>query len=335
MLRNVAIGIVLSLLLVGCGSSGSEKPNEASTSATSGNTSGAKRRIAFVPKGSTHEFWKAMQAGAEKAAAEKGVELLWKAPLKEDDRADQVKVIESFTNEKVDAIVLAPLDESALTRPSKDAMDAGIPVVIVDSGIKGLEPVSYIATDNFAAGKVCAQNLAKAMGGKGKVLVLRYQEGSASTMAREEGFLEEAKKLGLEVVSSEQFGGATRESAQSASESLIQRFSEGGTLKVDGIFTCNESTTFGMMRALQSAGLLGKVKLVGFDSSKELVEGVAKGDIVGLLLQNPVKMGYLGVVSAVDHLDKKPVEAKVDSGAVFVTKENLDTEEVKAVLPKS
>lgn len=276
-----------------------------------------------------------MQAGAEKAAAEKGVELLWKAPQKEDDRADQVKVIESFTNEKVDAIVLAPLDESALTRPSKDAMDAGIPVVIVDSGIKGLEPVSYIATDNFAAGKVCAENLAKALGGKGKVLVLRYQEGSASTMAREEGFIEEAKKLGLEIVSSEQYGGATRESAQSASENLIQRFSEGGALKVDGIFTCNESTTFGMMRALQSSGLLGKVKLVGFDSSKELIEAVTKGEILGLLLQNPVKMGYLGVTSAVDHLDKKPVEAKVDSGAVFVTKDNLNTDEVKAVLPKS
>jgi len=335
MLRNVAIGIVLSLLLVGCGSSGSENANQASTGATSGDASGAKRRIAFVPKGSTHEFWKAMQAGAEKAAAEKGVELLWKAPQKEDDRADQVKVIESFTNEKVDAIVLAPLDESALTRPSQDAMNAGIPVVIVDSGIKGLEPVSYIATDNFAAGKVCAENLAKALGGKGKVLVLRYQEGSASTMAREEGFIEEAKKLGLEIVSSEQYGGATRESAQSASENLIQRFTEGGTLKVDGIFTCNESTTFGMMRALQSAGLLGKVKLVGFDSSKELIEAVSKGDILGLLLQNPVKMGYLGVTSAVDHLDKKPVEAKVDSGAVFVTKENLSTEEVKAVLPKS
>jgi ribose transport system substrate-binding protein len=275
-----------------------------------------------------------MQAGAEKAAREKGVELIWKAPLKEDDRAEQIKVVENFTVDKVDGIVLAPLDENALAVPGNEAIAAGIPVLIVDSGIKGLEPISFIATDNYAAGKTSAERLAKAMGGKGKVIVLRYLEGSASTMAREQGFLDGAKEFGLEVVSSEQYGGATRESAQTASENLISRFKEGDTLSVQGIFAPNESTTFGMMRALEGAGLLGKVKLVGFDSSQELLAAVREGKIEGLLLQDPFKMGYLGVTKMLEHLNGTKPEPKIDSGAVFVDKTNIDSEEVKALLPK-
>lgn len=276
-----------------------------------------------------------MQAGAEKAASENNVELLWKAPVKEDDRAEQIKVLENFTNEKLDGIVLAPLDKDALVPPAKEAVAAGIPLLIVDSAITGMSPVSFIATDNYGAGKTSAAEMAKALGNKGKVIVLRYQEGSASTMDREAGFLDGAKAAGLEVVSSEQYGGATRESAQATSENLIQRFKSGDKLTVDGIFTPNESTTFGMMRALEGAGLLGSVKLVGFDSSKDLLDGVRSGKITGLLLQDPFKMGYLSVSKMVAHVKGEKIEPKIDSGAVFVTKENIDSEAVKSVLPKS
>lgn len=334
LMRTLAACSLLLVLLAGCTAPSSEK-----TPAPGGDKpaaeGGAKKRIAFIPKGATHEFWKTMQAGAEAAAKEEGIELIWKSPLKEDDRAEQVKVVENFVNEKVDGIVLAPLDENALAGPAKEAVAAGIPVLIVDSGIKGMEPVSFIATDNYAAGAVCAEQMAKALNGKGKVLVLRYQEGSASTMAREQGFLDKAKELGIEIASSEQYGGATRESAQSASENLIQRFGGGGGLTVAGIFTPNESTTFGMMRALESAQLLGKVTLVGFDSSKELLEGVKAGQIHGLLLQNPYKMGEMGVTKMMEHLGGGKVEPKMDSGSVFLTKDNMDSEEVKAVLPNS
>lgn len=326
------VGALLLATLAGCSGGGQAASGEALKDGTAPTV--AKKRIAFIPKGATHEFWKTMQAGAEKAASEKGVELIWKAPLKEDDRAEQIKVVENFTADKVDGIVLAPLDENALAVPGNEAIAAGIPILIVDSGIKGLEPISFIATDNYAAGKTSAERLAKAMGGKGKVMMLRYLEGSASTMAREQGFLDGAKEFGLEVVSSEQYGGATRESAQTASENLISRFKEGDTLSVQGIFAPNESTTFGMMRALEGAGLLGKVKLVGFDSSQELLAAVREGKIEGLLLQDPFKMGYLGVTKMLEHLAGNKPEAKIDSGAVFVDKTNIDSEEVKALLPK-
>jgi ribose transport system substrate-binding protein len=329
------VGIaLLALLVAGCGpsasSSSTPEPGSKTTVAST-----KKLRIGFIPKGSLHEFWKAMQAGAEDAAAKNNVELLWKAPVKEDDRAEQIKVLENFTNEKLDGIVLAPLDKDALVPPAKEAVAAGIPLLIVDSAITGMEPVSFIATDNFGAGKTSAAEMAKALGGKGKVIVLRYQEGSASTMEREAGFLEGAKAAGLEVVSSEQYGGATRESAQATAENLIQRFKTGEKLSVDGIFTPNESTTFGMMRALDGAGLLGSVKLVGFDSSKDLLDAVRSGKITGLLLQDPFKMGSLSVTKMVAHIKGEKVETKIDSGAVFVTKENIDSEAVKSVLPKS
>jgi ribose transport system substrate-binding protein len=329
------VGIaLLALLVAGCGpSSSSSSTPEPGSKTTVASTK--KLRIGFIPKGSLHEFWKAMQAGAEDAAAKNNVELLWKAPVKEDDRAEQIKVLENFTNEKLDGIVLAPLDKDALVPPAKEAVAAGIPLLIVDSAITGMEPVSFIATDNFGAGKTSAAEMAKALGGKGKVIVLRYQEGSASTMEREAGFLEGAKAAGLEVVSSEQYGGATRESAQATSENLIQRFKTGEKLSVDGIFTPNESTTFGMMRALDGAGLLGSVKLVGFDSSKDLLDAVRSGKITGLLLQDPFKMGSLSVTKMVAHIKGEKVETKIDSGAVFVTKENIDSEAVKSVLPKS
>jgi ribose transport system substrate-binding protein len=273
-----------------------------------------------------------MQAGAEKAAGELNVDLTWKGPLKEDDRDEQTKVVENFTAEKLDGIVLAPLDDQALRPPVEEAQAAGIPIIIVDSALQGVKTVSFIATDNFAAGKLGGEKLVKVMGGKGRVILLRYAEGSASTTEREKGFLEAAKAGGLEVVSSEQYGGATRESAQSASENLIARYKKGDALDVEGIFCPNESTTFGMLRALQNANLNGKVKFVGFDSSKELIDGISAGDIEGLVLQNPNKMGYLAVTNMVKSLKKESVPEKIDTGAVVVDKANLDSADVKALL---
>lgn len=339
MMKRLLVAAMVGLALVGCNSGGSNSTGDSATdkptaTGDGANASGDKLRIAFIPKGATHEFWKTMQAGAEKAATELGVELIWKSPLKEDDRAEQVKVVENFVNEKVSGIVLAPLDESALTPPAKEAINAGIPLVIVDSAIKGVEPASFIATNNFEGGKASATELGKMLGGKGKVILLRYAEGSASTMAREEGFLEGAKAAGLEVVSSEQYGGVTRESAQTASENLLQRFKSGDKLSIDGIFCPNESTTFGMLRALEGAGFAGSVKFVGFDSSKELLEGLTAGKVSGLLLQDPFKMGYLGVTKIVAKIKGESIEPQIDSGSVFVTKDNMDSEAVKSVLPK-
>jgi len=317
--------LALLLGLVSCGNEGKDSSTEASGS------EGGPLKIAVIPKGTTHEFWKSVHAGAEKAAAEMKVEIVWKGPLKEDDLKQQVDLVESFTAQGVSGIVLAPLNDKALVKVVKDAKRAGIPTVVIDSALQGEHHTSFVATDNRAAGTLAGEHLAKLLGGKGKVVVLRYQEGSASTAKRETGFIEAAKASGLTVVSDNQYAGATTESAFSASESLLQakKASEDG---VDGIFTPNESTTFGMLRALRTAGLAGKVKLVGFDASDKLLEGLKAGDISGLVVQNPHQMGYLGVKTMVAHLRGEKVEASIDTGSVMVDAENLGTPEVQRLV---
>ncbi|HVR20399.1 MAG TPA: substrate-binding domain-containing protein [Polyangiaceae bacterium] len=297
-----------------------------------GDAGPSRLRVAMIPKGTTHEFWKSVHAGGVKAARELDVDLVWKGPLKEDDLKSQVDLVDSFVAQRVGGILLAPLNDKALILPVNRAAAAKIPVVIFDSALSGGNFVSFVATDNRAAGRLGGEHLTKLLGGKGKVVVLRYQEGSASTHEREEGCLEALKKSpGIEIVSDNQYGGATTESAFSASESLLlaKKAAEGG---MTGIFTPNESTTFGMLLALEKAKLAGKVRFVGFDASEKLVQAARAGSIDGLVLQDPFRMGYLSVRAVVEHLRKKPVEPRTDTGAKLVHRENLDEPEIQALI---
>lgn len=330
MRRNVLFASLLALALVGCSGGG-----ESTSTTTTGGTpdSSAKLKIAVIPKGTQHVFWKSVEAGARKAGDELGVEVIWKGPETEDDKDAQIKTVENFVTSKVDGICLAPLDDTALKAPVKAAQDAGIPVLIFDSGLKESEYVSFVATDNKAAGKMGGDKLASVLGGKGKVIMMRYQEGSASTTEREDGFMESMRgNPGIEIVSENQYAGATVETAMATAEKLINRFRAGDKLSIDGIFCPNESSAAGMLRALETAGFAGKVKFVGFDSSDPLIAGIEKGQIDGLVVQNPIKMGELAVKSMVAHLKKEAVEKRIDTGAMVVDKANLNTPDAQALV---
>jgi ribose transport system substrate-binding protein len=294
-----------------------------------GPSPGAKKsfKIAVIPKGTTHEFWKSIHAGAIKAAqdlAAEGVtvELIWKGPLREDDREQQIQVVEGFTSQGVNGIVLAPLDSKALVRPVEEAKRLGIPTVIIDSGLQSDQIASFVATDNYLGGLLAGEEMGRLLGGKGKVLLLRYQEGSASTEERESGFLEKMKTVwpGVEVLSSDQYAGATRDTAKRASENLLNRFAND----IQGIFTVNETATAGMLLALQDISKAGKVKFLGFDSSQPFLDAMKSGQLDGIVLQNPLKMGELGVKTMVQHLLGKPVEKLVDTGVFLITPKNMD-----------
>jgi ribose transport system substrate-binding protein len=291
--------------------------------------------IAVIPKGTTHEFWKSIHAGAVQAAEEISASgdsgrIIWKGPLREDDRELQIQVVESFLTQGVQGIVLAPLDRRALVRPVQDAKTAGIPTVIIDSGLETDAMVSYVATDNYKGGSLAAERLGQQLGGRGKVLVLRLQEGSASTEERERGFLDRLKSgyPGITIVSSDQYAGPTRETAKRASENLLNRF--GGDLQ--GIFTSNESATIGMLLALQDMGKAGKVHFVGFDASQILVDAMRARQLDGIVVQNPMRMGYLGVKTMVAHLRNQPVEKSIDTGVTLVTPETLDLPATKDLI---
>ena len=290
--------------------------------------------IAVIPKGTSHVFWQSIHAGAAKAAQELGVNIIWRGPLREDDRASQIAEVEGFITRGVSGIVLAPLDEAALVGPVGDAARAKIPVVIIDSGLKGGDYVSFVATDNRMGGRMAAEGLAKMLPQGGRIVVLRYAEGSASTDDREEGFLEEiAKHTNILVLSSNQYGGADVEGAYKRGEALLHKFRRpDGSLELDGIFTSNESNTLALLRVLQSSGWAGKVKYIGFDASDTLVKGLSDGHIDALVVQDPVNMGYLGVKTMVDHLQGRPVEKRIDTGAQLITRDRMSDPAVKELL---
>jgi len=312
--------VVLSLAFMSCGG----KDKSASPGAEA-----RRLTIAVIPKGTTHEFWKSIHAGAQKAADELGVEIIWKGPQKEDDRAQQITVVEDFINRGVSGIVLAPLDDRALRRPVLDAAREKIPVVIIDSGLQGEDYISFVATDNYQGGVLAARRLGELLKGKGKIFCIRYQEGSASTMERERGFLDTIQKEfpGLIRLVQDQYAGATTESAYQLAENLLSRFPD-----VEGIFCPNESSTFGTLRAVQEAGIAGKVVFVGFDSSAKLIQALKDRHVQGLVLQNAVRMGYLGVKQMVLHLRGQIVEKRVDTGVTLATPDNMDLPEIASLL---
>ncbi len=216
-------------------------------------------RIMVIPKGTTHEFWQTIHAGALKAAEESGnAEIIWQGPPKEDDRTDQIKLVQNAISIGVDGIVLAPLDSKALVSPVEQAIEKGIPVVIIDSALESKKIASYVATNNYNGGVLAARRLGELLKGEGKIILLRYAVGSASTDEREKGFTDTMEKEfpKISYVSKDQYAGATSDSAQQRSQSLVTRFRG----QFDGVFCPNESSTLGMLRALEGAGMISEAK---------------------------------------------------------------------------
>jgi ribose transport system substrate-binding protein len=309
------------------------------TNSSGGASSGDVRKIAVIPKGTTDEFWKSIHAGAVKAQQELAasgtkIEPVWQGPIIANDSAKQISVVENMINAGVSAIVLAPADENALANVVETADKKGIPVIIIDSDLKTDKYKSFVATDNYKGGQLAGDSLAGLLNKKGKVIMLRHDKGQASTEKREQGFLDAIKAYpDIQVLSSNQYGGPTSDTAYKAAENLLAGFkNDDGTLKADGFFASNEGATYGLLKALQDVKATGKVKFIGFDASQALVSALKDGDINGLIVQDPVNMGYLGVKTAVDVLNGKTVERHVDTGVHLATKENMDTPDIHDLL---
>lgn len=310
--------ILLAVLTVGCVSSSSTPDGK------------KKLRIAVVPKGTAHEFWKSIHAGAQKAAEERGVEIIWKGPQIENDTAGQINTVRDFITKGVDGICLAPNHSQSLVEVVEEASLSDIPVVVFDSGLaEGAKFLSYVATNNFHGGELAAQTLAQAIGEKGDVILLRYRAGSESTEQREEGFLAEIKKYpDIRVVSSDQYGEATTQEALEKSSQLLLKYGD----KIQGVFAVNESNCNGMLEALQNSGHAGKVKFVAFDPSEKLIAGLQEGTVHGIVLQDPVSMGYQAVCTLVDHLAGKEVPDQVPTGEYVATRENIESADSQRLL---
>ncbi|MAB71931.1 MAG: sugar ABC transporter substrate-binding protein [Planctomycetaceae bacterium] len=319
--RGLGFLVSIAFTIVGC-----DRPSETSVSDPGAAPS---RTIAVIPKGTSHEFWKAVHAGAAKSGRDLGVEIIWQGPAREDDRDDQIKVVEQFITKGVDGIVIAPLDDTALIRPLKEAAEAGIPVAVIDSGVNWDGSVTFAATDNYEGGVRAAREMGRLLDGRGKVVVMRYVEGSASTTRREEGFIDTLRSdfPDVEILSDNAYGGATLEGCVSTAENLLDRFAE-----IDGVFAPCEPATVAFMRTLDQAGRKDATVVVGFDASESLVEGLRSGKVDALVVQSPFAMGERGVGLLIDSIEGRDVPARVDTGCVVVNLANMESPEAKTVL---
>jgi ribose transport system substrate-binding protein len=319
-----AVAIVAMGLMLATGCNKKSDENTTSSGATSTN---AQYNIAVIPKGTTHIYWQSVKAGAEQAAKEFNCKIYWNGPERETDRDRQIQIIEDIIVQKVDGVVLAPLDKDALV-PSVDKLASlKIPCAIIDSGIATSNYVTFAATDNYQGGVLAARRMGEILGGKGNLIVLKYVPGSASTTDRENGFIDTIGKEfpNMKIVDSK-YGQDTVETALQAAEDMLTRNKD-----VQGFYACNAPTAVGALQALQSQNR-PEIKMVGFDAEKALIDGLKAGQIDALIVQNPFKMGYEGVKAVVMAIQGKPVEKKIDTGVAVVKKEDLDKPDIKALL---
>lgn len=295
--------------------------------AACGQASG-KPVVGVVPKGTNHTFWQSVHAGAIKAGEEFELEILWNAPQMEIDSARQISIVENLITRQVDGIVLAPVDEDALVTVVERAADQGIPVAIFDSAIKTDRIITFVVTDNYQGGVMAAERMGEILGGSGKVGVIGFMPGSASTMKREAGFVETVAENfpGIDVVGVK-FNMADRAKALAEAENLLTAHPD-----LAGFFADNESSVDGTVQAVKQRGLAGKVKIVGFDASETLVDDMRAGVIDSIVVQDPFKMGYESTRQLATHLAGGEPERHIDSGAYLLRPENVDTPEMQAVV---
>ncbi len=313
-----------------------------------------KYRVAVIPKGLTHEFWQSIHRGADRAAADCAqqgvpVEILWDGPQKESDSLEQINLIKTKASMGINGLVLAPQDSVQMVKPVEQVVAKGIPVVIIDSGLDkdalAKNPdliVKYVATDNYHGGQLAAERLLKVLNETGvkdqKIVLFRYQAGSESTEQREKGFHDVIDQAiqdhtpgapTITWLSDNQFSGATVSDAEKTAGPLLETFKDQEGV---GIFAVNESAAAGMLNKMKALKLRKKFKYVGFDSSDQLLGGVRDGDIDGLIVQDPYRMGYLGVWVLVQHLegyDTSEGGPYLSTGEYVVTRDNLDDDKTR------
>ncbi len=317
--------LLVASLATGCS-------DKAASTATPGEDSAddGKHTIVMIPKATQATFWNQVRRGADRAAEEFQVELIWKGPAKDNDRTEQQRVLQQFTNESVDAILLAPTDRVGLAEDVRTATGKGIPVLIFDSGLDaevGKDFISYVATDNLAAGRLGGKALMELIGNGGKAVLFRHMEGQESTTNRETGALEEFKAANAEMLSDNRYSGETSIQAQTTALNMIDVMREAA-----GIFASNQTASEGLLLALEQQNLAGQVKFVGFDSSPLLVRGLKEGHIDALVVQDPVNMGYTAVKLMVEHLNGEKIDPLVHTATHLVTRENMGDPEIAPLI---
>lgn len=283
--------------------------------------------IPLISKGFQHQFWQAVDQGAQQAAEELGVEVSFEGPDNETQVDKQMDMLSAALANNPDAIGFAALDSQAAIPLLRQAQEAGIPVVAFDSGVDSDIPVATAATNNIAAAALAADKMAEALGGSGNVAVVAHDQVSRTGVERRDGFVErmEAEYPDIEIVAVEYGGGDHLRSTE------ITRALLAANPDLDGIFGTNEGSAIGVVNGVREAGAEG-ITIVGYDSGKAQTDAIREGLMLGAVTQNPVGIGYETVKAAVAAARGEEVPGEIDTGFYWYDQSNIDEDQIQAVL---
>ena len=286
-----------------------------------------KLYIPLISKGFQHQFWQAVKAGADKAAAELGVEVTFEGPDTEAQVDRQIDMLAAALAKKPAAIGFAALDSQAAIPLLKQAQEAGIPVIAFDSGVDSDIPVATAATDNLAAAALAADKMAEMIGDAGKVALVVHDQTSRTGIDRRDGFVNRMKEAhpNVEIVDI-QYGAGDQLQSTEIAKAILTAHPD-----LKGMFGANEGSAIGVVNAKKE---LGKADLVviGYDSGAAQKAAIMDGTMAGAITQNPVGIGYETVKAAVAAAKGETVGKSIDTGFFYYDKSTIDAPEIAAVL---
>jgi ribose transport system substrate-binding protein len=290
-------------------------------------------KIVIIVKATTSEFWQTAFLGARAASKELGVQIEELGPPAETALAEEVTLVENSITKKPAAIVVAPTNFEALVAPVEKATAAGIPVIVIDSGVKTDKYASFVTTNNVEGGKKAAialANIIKERTGKaaGKVAYLTAIAGNESQISRDKGFVEEIKKSypDLQIVDN-RVGNNDIAKGLSNTLDILSRFPD-----LVGLFADNAQMGVGAGAALDERNLGSKVSLVAYDADEAEIKLLKKDVIYAVIIQDPFMMGYAGVWYGLAASKGVRVPRLVDTGVGVITKANMDEPNYKGLL---
>ena len=288
----------------------------------------AKRRIGVVPKAVAHVFWQTVHAGAVAAGREADIEIEWIGPPQETDFSRQIEIVDSMINSRMDGIVLAPTEATALVRSVERAAEQGIPLTIFDSGVNTENYVSYVSTNNYQAGVLGARKLAELIGNEGKIVMVKMVPGSSSTMEREKGFEDTLAREFPEIeIADARYCMSDRAKALEVSENMLTAHTD-----LDAIFASAEPATVGAAKAVRSRQLADQVLLVGFDFSDTIEQDLTDGVTDAVVVQDPFQIGYTAVQTIVKALNGETPEKRIETPIHVLTADDLARPEIDELL---
>lgn len=274
--------------------------------------------ITVIPKGVDSPWWNQVRLGAEAALAGSGYRLNWTGPEQESDHARQIVCIEDAQVRNAAALVIAPNDSKALVRPVMDAAKR-IPCVIIDSPLARSGGLPLVATDNHAAGELAARVAAHVVGGHGRILIVNHLRNSESTVERSRGFVETMRKEypDIKLVETPFDENLLIDVRRTVIDHLAR------DPDIDAVFSVNLSTSEGAYRAILNEKKEERLRLIAFDSSAPLLDGVRRGTVAAIVVQNPFEIGRRGVLRALEMLNGVSGEAFTPIPVFVVDSSNL------------